>query len=162
MKPSRPSPALVIAIVALIAALTGSAYALKIGTKQLKNKSVSTKKLKNGAVNKVKLKNAAVGGAKLGGIIVRNATVDVTDGDVAGQTAVCNPGEKMIGGGARYVSSGASEDLLLVSSGPRKAVDDNSAPDQGGPLVAWRAAGVNEAGATGTFPLTVFAICLPN
>ncbi len=43
-----PSPAMVVAIVALVAALGGSAYAVKkIGTKQLANKAVSTKKLKN-------------------------------------------------------------------------------------------------------------------
>jgi hypothetical protein len=42
----RPSPALVVAIVALVAALTGGAYAAKkIGTSQLAKKSVTTKKL---------------------------------------------------------------------------------------------------------------------
>jgi hypothetical protein len=42
----RPSPAMVVAIVALVAALGGGAYAAKkIGTKQLANKSVTTKKL---------------------------------------------------------------------------------------------------------------------
>jgi hypothetical protein len=42
----RPSPALIVAIIALIAALAGGAYAAKkIGTKQLANKSVTTKKL---------------------------------------------------------------------------------------------------------------------
>ena len=55
-----PSPAMVVAIVALIAALAGSAYAIKkIGTKQLRNGAVSTKKIKNGAVTEAKIAAAA-------------------------------------------------------------------------------------------------------
>jgi hypothetical protein len=55
-RPGRPSPALVVATVALIAALGGTAYAgfsvpkNSVGTKQLKNNAVTTKKIKNGAV----------------------------------------------------------------------------------------------------------------
>jgi hypothetical protein len=42
----RPSPAMIVAIIALVGALGGGAYAAKkIGTKQLANKSVTTKKL---------------------------------------------------------------------------------------------------------------------
>jgi hypothetical protein len=62
----RPSPAMVVAVVALIAALGGTAFALKIGTKQLKNGAVKTKKLANGAVKTNKLGNGAVTTAKLG------------------------------------------------------------------------------------------------
>lgn len=41
----RPSPAMVVAVVAVVAVITGTAYAAtKIGTKQLKNKAVTTKK----------------------------------------------------------------------------------------------------------------------
>jgi hypothetical protein len=42
----RPSPAMVVALIALVAALAGGAYAAKkVGTKQLQKKSVTTKKL---------------------------------------------------------------------------------------------------------------------
>jgi hypothetical protein len=51
-----PSPAMVVAVIALIAALAGTAYAAKqvprnsVGSKQLKPKSVTTGKIANGAV----------------------------------------------------------------------------------------------------------------
>jgi len=52
--------------VALVAALGGSAYAVKkIGTKQLANKAVSTKKLKNNAVTEPKIKDESVTESKL-------------------------------------------------------------------------------------------------
>jgi hypothetical protein len=52
---SRPSPAMIVAIVALIVALGGTAYAAKkIGSKQLKKNAVTTKKIKDGAVTTAK------------------------------------------------------------------------------------------------------------
>lgn len=53
-----PSPAMMVASVALFVALGGSAYAVgknSVGTKQLKNGAVSTPKLKNGAVTTAKI-----------------------------------------------------------------------------------------------------------
>jgi hypothetical protein len=64
MKFRRPSPAMIIACVALFAALTGGAYAAKKLTKLPKN-IVSAKSIKNGAVTTPKIKNAAVTQAKL-------------------------------------------------------------------------------------------------
>jgi hypothetical protein len=62
----RPSPALVISVIALFVALGSGAYAAKkIGTKQIKNNAITTKKLKNKAVTTKKLKNKTVGTAKL-------------------------------------------------------------------------------------------------
>jgi hypothetical protein len=57
-----PSPALVIAVIALIVALGGTSYAAfklpknSVGTKQLKNSAVTTKKLRKHAVTASKLK----------------------------------------------------------------------------------------------------------
>jgi hypothetical protein len=55
----RPRPAMVIAVIALILALTGTAYAAlgknSVGTRQLKSQAVTTAKLKNGAVNSAKV-----------------------------------------------------------------------------------------------------------
>jgi hypothetical protein len=165
----RPSPGTVIAIVALIAALTGTAWAAKIGTKQLAKGAVTAKKIKNGAVKNAKLAdgavteakvaNGAVTDAKLGNVIVRSIPVNVPDGGAGGQSIQCNTGEKMLGGGARFVNSGNATDLALISSGPVNT-GDNNAPADGTTLGAWRGAGSNQAGATGAFPLTVFALCL--
>jgi hypothetical protein len=101
--------------------------------------------------------NAATA-SRLGTIITRKASVNVVDG-VGGAAAVatCLAGEQLIGGGARFVNSGGATDLQLISSGPQNA---GAAPDEGGPFDSWRAAGVNQTGGTGDFPLTAFAICL--
>ncbi|NLT07674.1 MAG: hypothetical protein GXY03_15400 [Solirubrobacterales bacterium] len=67
----RPSPALVVACLALFVALGGVGYAAAtINGKNIKNGTIAGKKLKNGAVTTKKLKNGAVAGAKL-----RNGTV---------------------------------------------------------------------------------------
>jgi hypothetical protein len=61
----RPSPAMVVAIIALLVGLGGGAYAQtlssnSVGSKQLKNNAVTTKKIKNGAVNSNKVKNGSL------------------------------------------------------------------------------------------------------
>jgi hypothetical protein len=62
----RPSPALVISILALFVALGGSAYAAsKIGTKNIKNNAITSAKIKKNAVTTAKIKNGAVTGAKV-------------------------------------------------------------------------------------------------
>src|SRR5438067_3224100 len=57
----RPSPAMVVAVVALFVALGGASYAAtKIGTAQIKNGAVTAKKLHRSAVTTKKIKNRAV------------------------------------------------------------------------------------------------------
>ena len=58
VKRMRPSPAMVVAVIALIAAVSGSAYAA------LKKNSVGSRQLKKGAVKTVDIKNNAVTGKK--------------------------------------------------------------------------------------------------
>jgi len=75
----RPSPALVISLLALFVALGSGAYAAnKIGTNQIKNKAVTTKKLAGKAVNTSKLAGKSVKTGKLAGQAV-------TTGKLAGQ-----------------------------------------------------------------------------
>ena len=63
----RPSPAMVVACMALVAALSSGAYAVtqlpenSVGTKQLKNNAVTTKKIKNGAVTGAKVRLSKLG-----------------------------------------------------------------------------------------------------
>jgi Collagen triple helix repeat (20 copies) len=63
---SRPSPALVVAVTALVIALGGTGYAAitlpanSVGTQQLKNRSVSTAKLQNGVVTSIKVKDRSL------------------------------------------------------------------------------------------------------
>src|ERR1700761_4806578 len=57
---------MVVALVALFAALGGSAYAAtKIGTKQIKSNAITAGKIKKNAVTSAKIKNGAVTGAKI-------------------------------------------------------------------------------------------------
>jgi hypothetical protein len=64
-----PSPAMIVAIIALIAALGGSAYAAaklgknSVGSRQLKAKAVTTPKIANNAVNGAKVANNSLTGA---------------------------------------------------------------------------------------------------
>ena len=67
----RPSPALVVSMVALLVALGGTSYAAfslpknSVGNKQLKNNSVSNVKLRNGSVGNAKLKPGSVSGTNI-------------------------------------------------------------------------------------------------
>ena len=91
----RPSPALIVAIIALIAALTGTAYAAlgknSVGSKQLKKNAVTTAKIKNGAVTTAKLKNNAVTTAKIKNGAVTGAKVQTSSlGTVPNATNAAN------------------------------------------------------------------------
>ena len=67
----RPSPALVVATIALIVALGGTGYAAfklpanSVGTKQLRKGAVTPSKIKTGAVNGAGVKNKSLTGADI-------------------------------------------------------------------------------------------------
>ena len=62
----KPSPALVISLLALFVALGGSAYAAtKIGTKDIKANAITAGKIKKNAVTSAKIKKDAVTGSKI-------------------------------------------------------------------------------------------------
>jgi hypothetical protein len=117
----RPSPALVIAMVALITSLTGSAWAAfgdeafrqnkkpriaknSVGTRQLKAKAVRTGKIARNAVNSAKVKNNSLTGAdinvnKIG--VVPSAISAAAAGNantVGGHAANCPAGSTLIRG----------------------------------------------------------------
>jgi hypothetical protein len=72
----RPSPAMVVALVALFLALGGSSYAaLSIGTGNIRNGAVTSAKIKNGAVKSAKINTGAVKTTKLNAQSVTNAKV---------------------------------------------------------------------------------------
>jgi hypothetical protein len=67
----RPSPALVISIIALIIALGGTSYAAfrvpknSVGSDQLRKNAVTTKKIRNGAVTGAKIANGTITGKQV-------------------------------------------------------------------------------------------------
>jgi hypothetical protein len=71
LKPRRPSPALVISLIALFVALGGTGYAAlslpknSVGTKQLKKNAVTGSKIKKNAVTSSKVKNHSLTGADI-------------------------------------------------------------------------------------------------
>jgi hypothetical protein len=84
----RPSPALVISLIALFVAMGGIGYAAAtIGTSDIKNNAVTTKKLHNNAVATKKIRNNAVTGAKVKesslGQVPSAANSDALGGDPA-------------------------------------------------------------------------------
>jgi hypothetical protein len=104
----RPSPAMVVALVALICALTGTAYAAlgknSVGSRQLKAKAVTTGKIADNAVNGAKVAKGSLTGedinlSALG--TVPAATTATSAGNantVGGHSASCPAGTTLIRG----------------------------------------------------------------
>ncbi len=108
MKISRPSPAMIVALIALFAALSGSAYAAlgknTVGSKQLKAKAVTTGKIANNAINSAKVAQGSLTGEDINvGALgtVPNATSAASAGNantVSGHAASCPGGTTLIRG----------------------------------------------------------------
>jgi hypothetical protein len=104
----RPSPAMIVAIVALICALTGTAYAAlgknSVGSRQLKAKSVTTGKIANNAVNAAKVADGSLTGQdiNLGALgtvpSATNAQNAQNASTVSGHGAGCPPATTLIRG----------------------------------------------------------------
>jgi hypothetical protein len=104
----RPSPALVIAVIASVAALTGTAYAAlgknSVGSRQLKAQSVTGGKIANNAVTGAKVANGSLSGsdinvAALGTVpSAANATNAANADTVGGHGAACPGGTVLIRG----------------------------------------------------------------
>jgi hypothetical protein len=113
----RPSPALVIASIALFVAIGGISWAAAtIGTNDIKNGAVTAKKLHRKAVTTNKIKQEAVSGAKLSGdqrtlwaAVKSNGDIDEQSGGISVQP---------LGGGGYVIDFG--EDVsgrALVATG---------------------------------------------
>ncbi len=80
-----PSPAMGVALVALVVALGGTSYAaLRIGTKQIRNNAVTSEKIRNGGVRSVDLARNSVNTAKIvagtvTGLQIRDASIGNAD-----------------------------------------------------------------------------------
>lgn len=111
-KIGRPSPAMVVAVIALIVALGGTAVAAhtlklpknSVGTRQLKRKAVTTGKLANNAVNGAKVANGSLTGADINlgalGKVPSAGTADSAGNSntVGGHAAACPGGTTLIRG----------------------------------------------------------------
>jgi hypothetical protein len=103
----KPSPAMIVAILALIVAMAGGAYAAavpknSVGAKQLKKNAVKTGKIVNGAVTSDKISNSAVTSGKIAdkGVtsgkfflsVVSNQNIGPVPGSTCSTFAISTPG----------------------------------------------------------------------
>jgi hypothetical protein len=130
----RPSPALVIAVIALIAALSGTAYAAlgknSVGTRQLKAKAVTAGKIANNAVTSAKVAQNSLTGSdiNLSALGTVPSAVSATSAGnantVGGHAANCPAGTTLIRGVCFDAASrgpapnlGAASDACAASGG---------------------------------------------
>ena len=130
----RPSPTMVVALMALVLALGGTSYAAiklpanSVGTKQLKRNAVTSAKVKNGSLAATDFKAGSLprgpqgaqgpqgpqgaqgppGPVRVPTITVRSSGAEEPDS----ATANCNPGEAALGGG------GTSSDGFIWDTSP--------------------------------------------
>jgi hypothetical protein len=170
----RPSPALIVALIALVVATAGTTYAVSVpkksvGPKQLRAGAVKTPKLATGAVTGAKIGPGAVSvgqlgpgavtAAKLGPTVARfSAPMPLNQGAEGNATVQCATGERLIAGGGQVDEPGP--DTPIVLSRPALGLGGDE-PANGGDYDAWRVRAVNEnLGATGDTTLRAWAICL--
>lgn len=129
-KITMPSPAMLVAMIALAVALGGTSYAAvnlsknSVGSKQLKKKSVTTAKLKNKSVSTAKLKKDAVNTAKLQAEAVTRANIksgaiasaELADGSVT-------EAKLAVGAVTNSQLADGSVDSAKVSDGSIQALD---------------------------------------
>ena len=136
-----PAPGLVVAIVALVAALAGSAVALPgkntVDGNDLRAGVVKAKNIKNSAVTRAKIRVNAVTGARvaneslsgadinetsLGGPLLRGFSFDTDDsGEGTGVRqafATCPAGTVLLGGGGRISGDSGAPDYALTVNLP--------------------------------------------
>jgi hypothetical protein len=159
----RPSPALVIACIALMAALAPASYATvsqilpqqSVGTSQLKPNAVTSNKVRDFSLRKWDFKKSDLPGL-VGDMTLRQSSITVPAGPVAGNglyvTRViqvkCQPGERAISGGTSWSTDNDGEELTTVYSRP---LIENGKP------VGWRARGGSDISEDRVF--TVEVLC---
>lgn len=164
----RPSPALVISIVALVAALGGTAWAAhKVGSGEIKAGAITAAKIKREAVTTAKLGSGAVVGAKIAPNSVTGAQIDesslatVPDADhtaTANRAASAATADRAAtaAGFDRYASSpivtaAIGGETTIMQRGPFTFVG-HCANGGGGAAEASVTASTSEAGATFSNP----------
>jgi hypothetical protein len=170
VRPRRPSPAIVIACIALAIALAPASYAAvsqllpedSVGPLQLKADAVSSNKVRDFSLRRWDFKQSdwprvptGLDGV-MGDISRRQASIAVPAGPVAGNglyvTRVvqvrCQPGKHAISGGTSWSSDANQEELMTVYSRP---LIENGKP------VGWRARGGSDEDEDHVF--TVEVLC---
>jgi hypothetical protein len=159
----RPSPAMVIACIALAVALAPASYATvsqilpeeSVGTPQLQPNAVTSNKVRDFSLRKWDFKKSDLP-SLVGDMTLRQGSITVPAGPVAGNgvymTRViqrrCQPGERAISGGTSWENDKDGEELITVYSKP---LMENGKP------VGWRARGASDDATDHVF--TVEVLC---
>jgi hypothetical protein len=160
LKLGRPSPAMVVACIALVIALGGTGYAAtqlpakSVGQKQLRNGAVGNLAIRDRAITSSKIRNGEVKAADLAkGILPAAASTvhqvsgePIAPGAVGAASAACDPGQRATGGGGGFAGPAVTND---------KMVDSIPVGDER-PVVRWRVSLFNG----GTAPRTPVAYVL--
>ena len=115
----KPSPAMVVACLALFVSLTGTGVAV---VKALPTNSVGTAQLKNNAVNSSKVANHSLNAADFAtGQLQRVYEYSAATWGVPGAygstaTAYCEPGDRVTGGGASSAASDENQATFVLAS----------------------------------------------
>ena len=162
-----PSPAMVVACLALFVALTGTSVAVistlpknSVGRVQLKDNAVISSKVKN---HSLKAFDFALGqlpkGPKgdpgvIGSVTIRSATVSVLGGTTAKPKAAsvtrqCSPDERAISAGTGWSTTQPNQPLYISYVQPLV--------NAGGVVTGYQAAGVNGSATARTF--TLYVLC---
>jgi hypothetical protein len=122
----RPSPAMIVALIALIAALTGTAFAAigknSVGTRQLKSKAVTNGKIANNAVTGNKVADGSLSGSDINMAVlgtVPSATHADSAGNadtVGGHSASCPAATTLIRGVCFDAASNAAVASVLLAA----------------------------------------------
>ena len=82
----RPSPAMIVALIALFVALGGSSYAaIKVGSKNIKRGAVNSRAIANNSVRSTDVKNSSLTGTDIKNDSLTNADID--NGNLRANTA---------------------------------------------------------------------------
>jgi hypothetical protein len=171
----RPSPAMVVAFIALLVSLGGTSYAIvrlpakSVGAKQLKNKAVTTPKIKKNAVTSAKVRPGALKGSDIDadtlGKVPSAATAD--SAATAGTAAVASRLEKgdvnlvtaaNPGGATSAASAKCDAGLKAISAGVQVELPESQfVVDLYPSAVDTWTTRVSNGGTGGNF--TIFVIC---
>ncbi len=122
----RPSPAMIVALIALVAALTGTAWAAvgknSVGTRQLKAKAVTNGKIADNAITGNKVADGSLSGADinmavLGTVPSAQRADSAGNADtVGGRTASCPSGTTLIRGVCFDAASNAAVNGVTLAA----------------------------------------------
>jgi hypothetical protein len=168
----QPTPAFVLALIALVVAMSGTAVAVtaiapnSVKSKHIANGHVKVKDLAANAVRGEKVLDDSLTGADvnestLQGLMASQVRIVTSDGppqQFGGErVASCAASEKAIGGGAAWLLPGTNAPTQLEAP-ITASMPDPAVPGADG-ATGWRGAGRNLSGANRV--LRVYAVCVP-